>query len=191
MKTRVHRRLAAIMHADVVGYSRLMEEDETRTLRELQRARRQVWEPAIRRHSGRLVGTAGDAVLIEMASALSAVACAVDLQRATMARAAELPEAQRLRLRIGINLGDVVVEEDGDLFGEGVNLAQRLEALAQPDGIMVSQHVHDQVARKLQGVRFVDAGEHKVKNIVRPVRAWRGSTGWACSRSGRRPPSTC
>lgn len=169
----VHRRLAAVLHADVVGYSRLIEEAETRTVRELQRARREVWEPAIQRHGGRLVGSAGDAILVEFASALAAVACALDLQRASKARAAELPRGRALHLRVGINLGDVVVEENGDLFGEGVNLAQRLEALAEPDGIMVSQGVRDQVERKIAGVRLIDAGAHKVKNIARPVQAWR------------------
>lgn len=169
----LRRRLAAILHADVVGYSRMMEQAETRTLRELQRVRREVWEPAIRRHFGRVVGTAGDAMLIEFASALAAVACAVDLQRGTMARAAAVEEAMRLRLRIGVNLGDVVVEEDGDLYGEGVNLAQRLESLAEADGIMVSPKVREEVGSKLGGVDFEDAGEHKVKNIRRPIHAWR------------------
>jgi adenylate cyclase len=169
----LRRRLAAVLHADVVGYSRMMEQAETRTLRELQRARREIWEPATRRHFGRLVSTAGDAMLIEFSSAIAAVACAVDLQRGTIARAAVVPETVRLRLRIGINFGDVVVQEDGDLFGEGVNLAQRLEGLAQADGIMVSAKVREEVSRKLPGVRFEDAGEHRVKNIARPLQAWR------------------
>lgn len=169
----LRRRLAAVLHADVVGYSRMMEQAETRTLRELQRSRREIWEPATRRHFGRLVSTAGDAMLIEFASAVAAVACAVELQRGTIGRAAVVPEAHRLRLRIGINFGDVVVEDDGDLFGEGVNLAQRLESLAPADGIMVSSKVRDEVVRKLPGVRFEDAGEHRVKNIARPLRAWR------------------
>jgi len=169
----LRRRLAAILHADVVGYSRMMEQAETRTLRELQRVRREVWEPAIRRHFGRVVGTAGDAMLIEFTSAMAAVACAVDLQRGTMARAAAIEEAMRLRLRIGVNLGDVVVEEDGDLYGEGVNLAQRLESLAEADGIMVSPKVREEVGNKLTGVAFADSGEHKVKNIRRPLHAWR------------------
>jgi len=175
----LRRRLAAILHADVVGYSRMMEQAETRTLRELQRVRREVWEPAIRRHFGRVVGTAGDAMLIEFTSAMAAVACAVDLQRGTMARAAAIEEAMRLRLRIGVNLGDVVVEEDGDLYGEGVNLAQRLgdivagtvvvetrSALSVNDTIFMNVAREDYHVKFPEVMRLSDRDINTIKNVI-------------------------
>lgn len=166
----VQRKLAAILHADLVGYSRLMEGAETRTFRDLKTLRRDLWEPEIARHKGRLVGTAGDAILVEFASAVSAVQCAVSLQIGMRRHNGSLPDERRMMLRIGINLGDVMVDE-GDIFGEGVNLAARLQALAVPGGVLVSAKVREEVERRIP-VEFVDAGEHQVKNIARAVRAY-------------------
>jgi len=167
----MQRKLAAIIHADVVGYSRLMEGNETVTLRRLKSLRKQLWEPAIAQHNGRLVGTAGDALLIEFASAVSAVRCAVDLQKGMDERNAEEPDHRKMKLRIGINLGEVIVDEDNDIFGDGVNLAARLQAMAEPGGVLVSAKVHDEVVGRIAN-EFVDGGEHQVKNIARPVRVY-------------------
>lgn len=168
----MQRKLAAIIHADVVGYSRLMEGNETVTLRRLKLLRRQLWEPCIARHNGRLVGTAGDALLIEFASAVAAMRCAVELQAGMAERNREEPDHRKMLLRIGVNLGEVIVDEDNDIFGDGVNLAARLQALAEPGGVLVSAKVHDEVAGRI-GHDFVDCGEQQVKNIARPVRAFR------------------
>ena len=168
----MQRKLAAILHADVVGYSRLMEGNETVTLRRLKSLRKQLWEPAIAQHNGRLVGTAGDALLIEFASVVGAVRCAIELQKGMAERNSEEPDHRKMLLRIGVNLGEVIVDEDNDLFGDGVNIAARLQALAEPGGVLVSGKVHDEVMGRI-GHEFVDCGEQQVKNINRPVRAYR------------------
>jgi adenylate cyclase len=168
----MQRKLAAIIHADVVGYSRLMEGNETVTLRRLKSLRKQLWEPAIAQHNGRLVGTAGDALLIEFVSAVAAVRCAIDLQKGMAERNAEEPDHRKMLLRIGVNLGEVIVDEDNDIFGDGVNIAARLQALAEPGGVLVSAKIHDEVIDRI-GREFVDCGEQQVKNIARPIRAFR------------------
>ena len=167
---RVHRRLATVLAADAVGYSRLMGSDEEGTLATL-RAHRQIIDRLIERHEGRVFGSAGDSVVAEFASPVEAVRCATEIQLEVERQNAELPEASRLRFRIGINLGDVVVEGD-NLMGNGVNVAARLEALSQPGGICISESVYAQ-ARDRLSLEFVDLGEHRVKNIARPVHVYR------------------
>jgi adenylate cyclase len=170
-QARVERRLAAILAGDVAGYSRLMGQDETGTLTRLRALRRELIDPKVAEHKGRIVKTTGDGMLIEFASVVEAVACAVAIQRGMSQRNAEIPADQRIEFRIGINLGDVIVEE-GDIYGDGVNIAARLEALAEAGGICVSRVVHDQVRDKLD-VTFEDLGEPQLKNIARPVHVWR------------------
>jgi class 3 adenylate cyclase/TolB-like protein/Tfp pilus assembly protein PilF len=172
---RVDRRLAAILAADVVGYSRLIERDEAGTLERLKAHRKTFIEPLIAEHQGRLVKLMGDGVLCEFGSVVDAVACAIATQRGMAEREAEIPEDQRIRLRIGINLGDVVSDE-GDLYGDGVNVAARLEQLAKPGGIVISGTAYDHLQGKL-GCGFHDLGEQRVKNIARPVRAYQVVSG--------------
>lgn len=172
---RVERRLAAIMAGDIVGYSRLMGADEEGTLRRIKEYRRELVDPKITEHRGRIVKTTGDGILVEFVSVVDAVRCAVDIQRGMAERTAELPEDRRIRFRVGINVGDII-SDDNDIFGDGVNVAARLQMLAEPGGICVSRMVHDQVRDKL-GFGFEDMGEQSVKNIVRPVRAYRVETG--------------
>ena len=172
---RVERRLAAILCADVVEYSRLMGADEEKTLAALKSHRRELIDPLIDQHRGRIFKTTGDGMLIEFASVVDAVRCAVVVQRGMEDRNANLPERERIRFRIGINLGDVMVDE-GDMFGDGVNVAARIEALAAPDEICVSYSVREQVGEKLP-IGFADLGEHGVKNIARPVRVYRVEKG--------------
>ena len=136
-ETRVQRRLAAILAADVVGYSRLMEQDESGTLATLKARRKEVLEPLVVRHQGRIFKVAGDGVLVEFGSAVNAVQCAVELQRGMAAANGDLPEARHIVLRIGVNLGDVMVE-GSDLYGDGVNIAARLEGIAEPGSVLVS-----------------------------------------------------
>ena len=168
---RVERRLAAILAADVAGYSRLMEADEEGTLAALRAVRREVSDRKIAEHRGRIVKTTGDGLLIEFASVVDAVRCAVEVQRAMAERNADVPLDRRIELRMGINLGDII--RDGrDIYGDGVNVAARLKALAEPGGICVSRVVRDQVRDKL-GFSFEDMGEQQVKNIARPVRVHR------------------
>jgi adenylate cyclase len=162
----MERRLAAILVADVVGYSRLMELDEAGTLAALKARRKDVLEPLVQKHRGRIVKLMGDGVLVEFASAVNAVGCAVELQRAMEVANADLPQHHRVAFRIAINLGDVMVEEH-DLYGEGVNVASRLEALADPGSVIVSQTVYGQVRGKVQLV-FDDLGEQTLKNITEP-----------------------
>ncbi|MDF2766493.1 MAG: adenylate class-3/4/guanylyl cyclase [Rhodospirillales bacterium] len=171
---RVNRRLAAVLAADVVGYSRLVEEDESATLAELKARRRLILEPLLERHQGRLVKVMGDGVLVEFASAVNAVACASDLQREMAAANANLPHDRGIVLRIAINLGDVVVE-GGDLYGEGVNVAARLQALAEPGEIWISGNVFDQVEKRL-ALSYEDLGLRTVKNMAKPIRAYRIKT---------------
>jgi adenylate cyclase len=164
------RRLAAILAADVVGYSRLMGADEEGTLERLKALRRELIDQKIEQHQGRIVKTTGDGLLVEFASVLNAVRCAAEVQRGMMDREPGLLDEQRIKLRIGINLGDVIADDD-DIFGDGVNVAARLEALAEPGGICVSGVVRDQVRDKLP-YSLEDCGEQSVKNIARPVRVY-------------------
>jgi adenylate cyclase len=166
----VDRKLAAILSADVVGYSRLVASDEEGTVRRL-RAYREVIDGLIASHHGRVFGTAGDSVIAEFASPVEAVRCAIDVQRQLELRNAELVEERRMRLRIGVNLGDVVIE-DKNLLGDGVNVAARLEALAEPGGICISAAVYEHVHNKLEA-GYDDLGEQSVKNIPDPVRAYK------------------
>ena len=168
---RVERRLTAILAADVAGYSRLMGADEEGTLAALKMLRREVADPKIKEHRGRIVNTTGDGLLSEFASVVDAVRCAVEVQREMAARNADVPAERRIDFRIGVNLGDIIIDEN-DIFGDGVNLAARLEALAEPGGICVSRVVRDQVRDKL-ALSFEDMGEQQVKNIARPVRTYR------------------
>ena len=169
---RVERRLAAILAADVVGYSALMERDEDRTLARLKAHRQEFIEPLIAEYQGRIVKLMGDGALVEFASVVDAVRCAVLIQQGMAEREAEVPEAERIRFRIGINLGDVIHEADGDLYGDGVNVAARLEQLAEPGGVVVSGTAYDQLQGKLD-LPLEFAGEQRVKNIERLVRAYR------------------
>src|SRR5580693_2769701 len=160
------RRLAAILALDVAGYSRLMSVDEEGTHERLKAHLGQLVDPKIKEHRGRTVKNTGDGLLAEFASVVDAVRCAVEIQRGMIDREPEMPDERRIRFRIGVNLGDVVVEEH-DIFGDGVNVAARLEALAEPGGICVTGMVHDQI-RDL-AYPFDDMGEQSVKNIARPV----------------------
>jgi adenylate cyclase len=169
-ETGIERRLVAILAVDVVGYSRLMGADEEGTLAALRTIRRELSDPKIKEHQGRIVKTMGDGLLVEFASVVGAVRCAVEVQRAMTKRNAEMTLDKRIELRMGIHQGDIIVEE-GDIFGDGVNLAARLEGLAEPGGICVSRVVRDEVRDKLD-VTFDDLGEQQVKNIARPVRAF-------------------
>ena len=164
------RRLAAILAADVAGYSRLMGGDEEGPHERLRAHRRELVDLKIGEHSGRIVKTTGDGMLVEFASVVHAVRCAAELQRAMIDREAGMPEDRRIRFRIGINLGDFIVDGD-DIFGDGVNVAARLEALSDPGGICISRMVRDQIRDKL-AYAFEDLGEQSVKNIARPVRAY-------------------
>jgi TolB-like protein len=171
MKQPVERRLVAILAADVAGYSRLMGVDEEGTHERLTAHFRELVDPKIREHRGRTVKNTGDGLLAEFPSVVDAVRCAVETQRGMLDREPEVPEERRIMFRIGINLGDVIIEEH-DIFGDGVNVAARLEALAEPGGICVSRVVRDQVRDKLD-FAFGDMGEQHVKNIARPVRVYR------------------
>src|SRR5580765_7645939 len=161
-EARVERRLAAILAGDVVGYSRLMGIDEEGTLRDLKELRASFLHPKVAEHRGRIVKTTGDGVLIEFPSVVDAVRFAVDVQRGMTVRDADIPIERRIELRMGINRGDIIIEAD-DIYGDGVNVAARLEALAEPGGICVSRVVRDQVRDKLD-VSFVDLGDQSVKN---------------------------
>lgn len=165
----LERKLAAILAADVAGYSRLMEADEELALATLSNHRR-ITDELIARHRGRIAGTAGDSILAEFASVLDAALAAIAIQDALAAANTELPSEQRMEFRIGINVGDVMVK-DGDIFGDGVNIAARLEALAEPGGICVSRGVRDHIRHKLP-MSFEDLGEQQVKNIARPIRVF-------------------
>ena len=167
---RVERRLAAILAADVVGYSRLMGQDEAGTLARLKALRRELIDPKITEHRGRIVKTTGDGVLAEFPSAVEAVACAITVQQGLASPYETVPKDKRLTFRIGINVGDIIIEA-GDIFGDGVNVAARLETLCEPGGLCISRAVRDQVRDKLP-VAFDDLGEQTVKNIARPVRAF-------------------
>ena len=165
------RKLAAILSADVAGYSRLMGEDDHATVATLN-SYREVFKDRIGEHRGRVVDTAGDSVLAEFSSVVEAVACAVEVQGALKPLNDALSENRRMRFRIGINLGDVIVQDDGTIYGDGVNIAARMESLADAGGVCLSGNVFDQVDGKLE-FTFDFIGEHEVKNIVKPVRVYR------------------
>jgi class 3 adenylate cyclase len=165
------RRLTAILAADVAGYSRLMGMDEEGTHDRLKAHLRELVDPKIKEHRGRIVKNTGDGFLAEFASVVDAVRCTAEVQRGMAEREPDVPEERRITFRIGVNLGDVIVEED-DIFGDGVNVAARLEALAEPGGICVSRVVRDQVRDRLD-FGFEDLGDQQVKNIARPVRVYR------------------
>jgi adenylate cyclase len=166
------RRLAAVLAADMVGYSRLMEVDEAGTLARLKTHRIELIDPAIAKNRGRIIKTTGDGILVEFQSVADAVMCAADVQRRMLRRNLDVSPARSIQFRIGINLGDVIVEDD-DIFGDGVNVAARLEALAEPGGICVSGAVRDQVGDRLDDIAFEDIGDQSVKNIARPIRVFR------------------
>ena len=168
---RIRRRLAAILAADVAGYSRLTGLDEEGTLKRLRNLRRELINPVVSLHRGRVVKTTGDGTLIEFPSVVDAVRCALDVQRGVDGRNVDVPPDRRIQFRVGINLGDVVAE-GGDLLGDGVNVAARLEGISQPGGICISDAAYQQVRDKLD-VTFTDAGEQQLKNIARPVRVYR------------------
>src|SRR5437773_8037768 len=166
----IQRRLAAILAADIAGYSRLMHEDEAATVRDL-KAHQSAILPLIGRHGGRVIDTAGDGILAEFPSVIGATECAVQIQTVMAERSAGVPEHRRMRLRIGINLGDVI-HDDARIYGDGINIAARLETLAEPGGVLVSSTVYDHVRGKLP-ITFADAGERQLKNIEQPVRTYR------------------
>jgi TolB-like protein/class 3 adenylate cyclase len=171
MPDRDQRRLTTILAADVVGYSRLMGADEEGTMRRLRALRAELFDPTIEANRGRVFKRTGDGVLIEFASVVDAARCSVEVQRGLVARNADCPPEQRMEIRIGIHLGDVIVEDDGDLMGDGVNIAARLEGIAAPGGICLSRAAFDQVEGKLDAA-FSDLGDRELKNIARPVRVF-------------------
>ena len=171
------RRLAAIVSADVAGYSRLMGRDESGTLAALKALRQEVVDPAIASHGGRIVKTTGDGLLLEFPSVVNAVRCAVEVQTAMADRTAGMAEDRRIAFRVGINIGDIIVEGD-DIFGDGVNVAARLQEIAAPGGICISSRVHEDVRDRLD-TAFDDGGTQTLKNIARPVQVWRWQPGTA------------
>lgn len=185
MVKNARRKLAAIFVADVVGYSRLMGEDEAGTLDVLRTHRGELIEPKISEHEGRVIKLMGDGLLAEFPSAVEAVQCAVEIQQAMAKRSADVPEERRIIFRIGINLGDVIVQ-DGDIYGDGVNVAARLEGMADPGGVLVSQSVWDSVRDRLD-VHFFDDGERKFKNIARPIRVWSWPHHLSATRAESKP----
>lgn len=182
-EARVERRLAAILAADVSGYSRLMGIDEEGTLAALKAYRREIVDPKIVEHRGRIVKTTGDGVLVEFASSVDAVRCAIDIQRAIPVGSADMPPEKKIEFRIGINVGDIIADGE-DIFGDGVNVAARLESISEPGGICISDVVHQQVSGRVEA-GFADLGDQSLKNIARPVRAYRIELGEA--RAG--PPA--
>ena len=174
------RRLAAILAADVAGYSRLIGADEGGTLQALKGIRTELFDPTIAAHNGRLVKTTGDGLLVEFGCVVDALRCATEVQAGMVERNAPMPADKRIEFRIGINVGDIVVE-DGDIFGDGVNVAARLEGLAEPSGICVSARVQEDATGKLD-LAFEDLGEQALKNIARPVRVYRVATGAMSAR---------
>ncbi len=177
------RKLAAILHADVVGFSRLMGEDETGTHQALGQLRHAV-DPLIAARGGRIVGTAGDSLLADFPSVVDALNCALEMQRASRAINDPMPPERRLELRIGVNLGDVIIDGD-DIFGDGVNIAARIEALAKPGSVCISHTVYEHVKNKLD-LDYRPLGSHRVKNIAEPVRAYEVGAGAAASQPRRR-----
>src|SRR5271157_3733874 len=177
------RKLAAILAADVVGYSRLTGGDEELTLARLRTLRSDLFNPTIAVHNGRVVKRTGDGAIVEFRSVVEAVRCAIDVRSGLAERNAGMSADKRIEVRVGIHLGDVVEEADGDLMGDGVNVAARLQSICEPGGICLSEDAYRQVRDKMQ-VTFADLGEQALKNIARPVRAYALTT-----RTGRRPVS--
>ena len=165
---RVERRLTAVLAADIVGYSRLMERDEPGTHERVQVLRKQLIEPLIAEHRGHIVKLTGDGALCEFQSVVDAVACAMQIQQGMSERERDLPEEERIRFRIGVNVGDIIVDPDGDIYGDGVNIAARLEAIAESGGICISRQAYDQVVGKV-ALAFRQLGLKKLKNIAKPV----------------------
>jgi adenylate cyclase len=180
----IQRRLAAILAADIAGYSRLMHEDESATVRDL-KGHQSVILPLIGRHGGRIIDTAGDGIMAEFPSVIGATECAVEIQTLMAERNLQVPESRRMQFRIGINLGDVIHDETR-IYGDGINIAARLEALAQPGGVLVSNTVHDHVRGRLP-FTFEDVGERQVKNIEQPVRVYELHIPGASSKAGASP----
>jgi adenylate cyclase len=176
------RKLAAILVADIVGYSRLAGADEDRILARLRALRSDLIDPIIAVHHGRVVKRTGDGIIIEFRSVVDAVRCAIEVQNGMLERNAGLPPERRIEFRVGIHLGDVVEESDGDLMGDGVNIAARLEGVAEPGGICLSSAAYEQVRDKVKD-GFVDLGEKELKNIARPVRAYAVKSNAGNSRS--------
>ena len=185
---RLQRRLAAILSADVVGYSRLMGLDEAGTLSRLNALRRELIDPTIAAHAGRIVKLMGDGALVEFASAVDAVTCAIEIQRQLRERDADGSEADPIRFRIGINVGDIIIEGD-DILGDGVNIAARIEGIAEPGGISISEDAWRQVQGKV-AANFVDGGEQSLKNIARPVRVYRLDFAEKAASASQAPRST-
>jgi len=171
METRMERRFAAIFALDTVGYSRLTEADEAGTLSRLKSLVRELIEPAVQRHAGRIIKGTGDGVLAVFEDAAGALECAAEIQHAMPLREADLEKSRRIEFRIGINLGEIYTD-DGDIYGNDVNLAARIESLADPGGILISGSAYEQV-RENEGYGFEDLGPHLVKNIRAPVRVYR------------------
>ena len=167
---RVDRRLAAVLAGDVAGYSRLMGRDEEGTLAQLKVLRKTIVDPGIASHHGRIVKTTGDGMLVEFASAVDATRAAVELQRAMADRPCDIPPELRIEFRIGIHVGDIIFDDD-DIFGDGVNIAARLEGIAEPGGVCISDDAYRQVRGKVD-IAFDDIGEQSLKNISEPMRAW-------------------
>src|SRR5271170_7346608 len=165
------RRLAAILAADVAGYSRLMGADEEGTLERLKALRRELLDPKIAEHHGRIVKTTGDGMLVEFASAVDAARCAMEVQRGMVEQNATAPPAERIEFRVGIHVGDIIVD-DSDIFGDGVNIAARLEGIAEAGGICISDDAQRQIRGKVD-TAFEDIGPQSLKNIADPMRAWR------------------
>src|ERR1051326_5070735 len=181
-RARTERRLAAILAADVAGYSRLIGADEEGTLHRLRSIRSEVIDPRIADHRGRLVKTTGDGLLVEFGSVVDALRCATDVQQEMARRNTTVGEADRIAFRVGIHMGDIVVE-DGDILGDGVNVAARLEGIAEPGGICVSARVQEDAAGRLD-LKFEDLGEQSLKNIARPIHAYR-----VCAMTATTPPA--
>src|SRR6476619_3775627 len=176
---RVERRLAAVLAADVAGYSRLMGLDEEGTLAQLKSCRKTLVDPAIAAHRGRIVKTTGDGMLVEFASAVDAARAAVEVQRAMAGPNADVPQDNRIEFRVGIHVGDIIID-DNDIFGDGVNIAARLESIAEPGGVCISDDAQRQIRGKVDNA-FEDMGLQNLKNVVDPMRTWRLSIDEALS----------
>ena len=187
---RAERRLAAILAADVVGYSRLVEHDEAGTLSALKGLRREVIDPLLVEHQGRIVKLMGDGALVEFGSVVDAVACAVAIQKGVAENQADIPTERRIIFRIGVNLGDVIHEVDGDLYGDGVNIAARLQTLADPGGICISGTAYDHLQGKLD-CDYEYLGERALKNMERPVRLYRAFLEGTIVRTASPRPARC
>src|SRR5258705_5575385 len=173
IEKRVERRLAVVVAADVAGYSRLMGADEEGTLARLKTFRKALIDRKITEHRGRIVKTTGDGMLVEFASAVDAARCALEVQRDMAGQNAEVPQDGRIEFRIGIHVGDIIID-DNDIFGDGVNIAARLEGIAEPGGVCISDDAHRQVRGKVD-IPFEDMGSQTLKNIAEPMRVWRMS----------------